>query len=716
MQEIYRYEKDADNIVTITIDMPGRPVNTMNDAFQDGLLAVIDRVEQEQALTGVILTSGKDSFVAGGDLKSLLRVTEDNKQEFFHRLETAKQALRRLELLGRPVVAALTGTALGGGLELALACHHRIAIDNPKAEFGLPEVTLGLLPGAGGLTRLVRMMGIERAFPYLVEGKRIKVARTIKEGWIDQLASDLAEMMRLARDYIAQNPAPVQPWDEKGYKIPGGAANHPKMSRMLLAAPAMTDKKTRGLLPAPEAVIATIAEGSLVDFDTALRIESRAFVRLVASPEAKNLISTFFFGMNSVTSGERRPAGYDKRRFRKVGVLGAGMMGAGIAYACARAGLSVVLKDVALDSAEKGKAYSAGILDKAIKRGRATEDRKQALLELIQPTGDVQDLADCDLIIEAVFEDEKLKDRVIRETEAVLKPGVIFASNTSTLPISMLAESARDTAKFIGLHFFSPVDKMKLVEIIRGRDSSDETLAAVFDFVRQIRKLPIVVNDSLGFFTSRVFATYTDEGLQLLQEGVAPVRIDSLAKRAGMPVGPLAVTDEVSLTLGQKVVATNDRLIREGKVKGDHIDRKATEEVIDAMMEQGRGGRAYGGGFYDYHEDGTKSIWPGLREMWPEKEHGFSDRDISDRMIFRQVVESLKCLQEGVLDSVVDGNIGSIFGIGFPYHTGGVFQYINTYGMDRFIARCRELAERHGPRFNPPEILLAQAEEGELFT
>lgn len=718
MNKGYSYLKDEVGIVTVTLDMVGQPVNLMNDDFDELLSEFVGRINAEPDLAGVIITSAKEIFFAGGDLKSLLAVEKGMEEAFFTRLELIKANFRTLETLGKPVVAAINGAALGGGMELALCCHARIAMTNPKTKLGCPEVTLGLLPGAGGITRLVRMMGLERALPYLIEGKSIGLEQAVKEGWINDLADTHEEMMAKARDFIVDHPEIQNPWDQKNHKIPGGTPTHPKIAQMLMVAPAMTRKKTRGLMPAPEKILAVMVEGSQVDFEAACRLESRALTELVTHPVTKNLISTFFFGLNDLKAGASRPAIDKKSRFRKVGILGAGMMGAGIAYAAAKAGIDVVLKDISLAGAEKGKAYSEMLLTKAIKRGRVTDEKKQLILSRIEVTENVDDLSDCDLVIEAVFEDEKLKSTVTRETEAVLKEGVIFASNTSTLPISMLAEAARDPSRFIGLHFFSPVDKMPLVEIITGDQTSDETLAAAFDFVLQIKKTPIVVNDSLGFFTSRVFGTYMDEGLQLLEEGIDPIIIDNLAKQAGMPVGPLTVMDEVSQKLVHSINQTNDRLIAGGLGDEAATHRPASRKIVPLMMAAGRAGRAYGGGFYDYSGgagQARKAIWPGLKDLVDRRSSELPYLEIQDRLIFRQVIESLKCLEEKVLNNVMDGNIGSIFGIGFPQHTGGVFQYINSYGLTEFCERAQELSRRFGPRFEPPKILLDQLSTKDNF-
>ncbi len=713
MTQGYRFEKGSDGIAIITMDMIGQPVNTMSQAFDPVLQGFVDQFIKDPEVKGAILTSAKETFFAGGDLKELLAVeTDEQAQQMFDRIEGIKQLFRQMELAGKPMVAAINGSALGGGLELALACHARFVLDKPGVKLGLPEVTLGLLPGGGGITRLVRMLGLQAALPYLNEGKLLRPQQALEASWVNGVVDSPEALIEAAKGWILANPAPQQPWDVKGYKIPGGTPASPKISQMLMLAPAMVHKATRGLLPAPQRILATAAEGASVDFETASRIETRGLVELTRSAVAKNLISTFFFGLNAVNGGASRPQGPAKSQFKRVGVLGAGMMGAGIAYATAKAGIDVVLKDISLENAEKGKNYSAKLLDKAIQRGRADEASKAALLERIVPTAEVQDLASCDLIIEAVFEDEQLKDKVIRETEAVMAPGVPFTSNTSTLPISMLAQSSRNAEQFIGLHFFSPVDKMPLVEIIRGEHTSDETVAKAFDFVRQIGKVAIVVNDRLGFYTSRVFSTFIDEGIQLLKDGVAPLVIDNCAMGAGFPVGPLTVSDEVSEQLQHSVNQSNARLVEQLSLDPKLLSRPASFEIIPKMIEAGRKGRQYGGGFYDYSDNGGKRVWPGLAELVGAVAAELPLADVSERLLFRKAIESVKCLDEGVLEQVMDGNIGSIMGIGFPRHTGGAFQYINSYGLAAFVARADELAERYGERFRAPDSLRALAASG----
>lgn len=710
--EGFRYEKDSDNIVTITMDMPGQKVNTMNQDFPGYLNETIERLEQDD-IAGVIITSGKDTFFAGGDLHGMLAFTPEKKEEKLKSNLFTKDRMRRLETLGKPVVAAINGAALGGGYEICLAAHHRIAMKNPKTLIGLPEVSLGLLPGGGGVTRLVRMFGLEKALPFLQEGTKLGPEEALKAGLIDEVAENSQDMLAKAKAWIKANPAARQPWDEKGYQIPGGTIlTNPKVAQFVAAAPAKLKKKTRGLLPADEVILAAAVEGMQVDLETALRIEGRYLVEILGAPVAKNLI-TYFFQTNGIKSGGSRPQGFAKGQVNKVGILGAGMMGGGIAYAAAKAGVTVVLKDVAIENAEKGKGYSALLLDKLIAKGRATVEEKESLLSRITASADAKDLSGCDLIIEAVFEDPQLKRTVTKEAEAFLAQGGVFASNTSTLPITGLAEASENPANFIGLHFFSPVDKMPLVEIICGKKTSDETLARAFDFVQQIKKTPIVVNDSRGFYTSRVFGTFLDEGCALLEDGVDPLLIDNLSRQAGMPVGPLTIRDEVSQKLGVSVRKANIKMV---EAEGGAWTEMASDRVLRVVTEEhGRLGKAYNGGFYDYPEKGRKQVWPKLYELFSKPGVQIPHQDIKDRILFRQCIEAIKCLEEGVLRSVADCNIGSILGIGFPPYTGGQLQYINTYGVGRFVERAKELAEKYGERFTPPTLLLDKAKKVETF-
>jgi 3-hydroxyacyl-CoA dehydrogenase/enoyl-CoA hydratase/3-hydroxybutyryl-CoA epimerase len=712
---VFKYEKDADSIVTVTMDQTG-PVNAMNEEYRQAMAETVDKLEQEADLAGVVFASAKKVFFAGGDLNELLSAQKGDEAQFMDMLRTTKGILRRLEKLPVPVVAAINGAALGGGFEICLCCNHRIAWDDKSVQLGLPEVTLGLLPGGGGVVRMVNLLGLEKALPYLLEGKKVAPAVAIEEGMIHEVVNSVEDLVPRAKAWILENKeneqAAIQPWDTKGHKIPGGNASSPKLAQLLMMAPALLRQKTRGLLPAPEKILDCAVEATRLNFDNALEVESRGLTYLAVTPEAKNMISTFFFGMNKVNGGASRPKGVDKSSTKKVGVLGAGMMGQGIAYVSAMAGIEVVLKDISLEAAEKGKAYSESLLDKRVSRGRMSEEKKQGILSLIKPTANDADLQGCDLIIEAVFENMDLKHKITKATEGRLADNGVWGSNTSTLPITQLAEASAKPQNFIGIHFFSPVDKMPLVEIICGEKTSDEALAKAFDYTRQIRKTPIVVNDSMGFFTSRTFGTYLDEGVQLLNEGVHPVQIDAMGKAIGMPVGPLAIYDEVSLELSRKAQET----WKEMGVLDKWGDGSVVRSIINTMVgEHGRGGRHHGGGFYEYAEDGSKSIWPPLLDIYYKPDTQISEQDMKDRLLFRSVIESLKCLETNVLRTVADGNIGSIMGIGAPVWTGGYIQFVNTYGAQRFVDRCSELAAKYGERFEAPQIALEHARSGEVF-
>lgn len=714
MTNAIRYDKGQDKIVVLTMDMPGQSANTMNAAYRQAMAETVERLEEERDdIAGVIVTSAKKTFFAGGDLNELIKVTPADAESFYHMVLGLKAQLRRLETLGKPVVAAINGAALGGGWELALACHYRIAIDQPAVKLGLPEVTLGLLPGGGGVVRMVRLLGVEKALPYLAEGKQVRPAQALEAGLIHELASDRDDMLAKARAWILSGPAPVQPWDAKGYRIPGGTPSSPALAQMLPIAPSVLRSKTHGCLPAPEKILCAAVEGAQVDFDTAQIIETRYFTELATGQVAKNLIGTFWFQLNQIKAGASRPVGFETRHTAKVGVLGAGMMGAGIAYVSAVAGIDVVLKDVSSEAAEKGKAYSAALLDKKVSRGQLAAEKRDAILARIQPTIDDADFSACDLIIEAVFEDRELKARVTQAAAQKALPDAVIASNTSTLPITGLAAAVGEPQRFIGLHFFSPVDRMPLVEIIKGEQTDDETLARAFDFVMQINKTPIVVNDSRGFFTSRVFSTFTSEGIAMLGEGVPAALIENVARQAGMPVGPLAVSDEVSMSLMSHIrEQTRKDLVAEGKPLAEHPAFKVISRMVDEFQ---RPGKAAGKGFYDYPAGGRKHLWPELASHFGQREVPIPVEDVRDRLLFIQSIETVRCLEENVLLCTADANIGSIFGIGFAAWTGGALQYINQYGLSAFVARARYLAEQYGDRFAPPALLLQKEADGAPF-
>ncbi|WP_328767273.1 3-hydroxyacyl-CoA dehydrogenase NAD-binding domain-containing protein [Streptomyces sp. NBC_00286] len=720
-----RWEQDRTGVVTLVLDDPNQSANTMNQAFRESLTTIADRLEAEQdSIRGIIFTSAKKTFFAGGDLRELIAVTPENAQYAFERGMAIKRDLRRIETLGKPVVAAMNGAALGGGYEIALASHHRIALDAPGSKIGCPEVTLGLLPGGGGVVRTVRLLGIADALlKVLLQGTQYSPQRALENGLVHEVATTQEELLAKARAFIEANPESSQPWDKPGYRIPGGTPSSPKFAANLPAFPATLRKQTGGApYPAPRNILAAAVEGSQVDFETAQVIESRYFVELAAGQTSKNMIQAFFFDLQAVNSGANRPKGIEPRQVRKVAVLGAGMMGAGIAYSCARAGIDVVLKDVSAEAAAKGKSYSEKLCAKAVSRGRTTQDKADALLARITPTADPQDLAACDAVIEAVFEDPALKHKVFQEIQHIVEPDALLCSNTSTLPITALAEGVERQADFIGLHFFSPVDKMPLVEIIKGERTGEEALARAFDLVRQIKKTPIVVNDSRGFFTSRVIGHFLDEGVAMVGEGIEPASVEQAAAQSGYPAKVLSLMDELTLTLPRKIRAETKRAVEES---GGTWATHPAEAVIDRMVDEfGRTGRSGGAGFYEYADGKRTGLWPGLREHFTREGAEIPFKDMQERMLFAEALDTVRLIEEGVLTSVADANIGSILGIGFPGWTGGVLQYINGYdgyagagaGLPGFVARARELAERYGERFTPPALLVEKAEKGERFS
>ena len=673
-----RYELSPQGIATVTFDEPGSPVNTMKPEWQADMLALADQLQADQAaLQGVLLTSAKTTFFAGADLKGVLKLQASDAAAGFVGIEAVKKAFRRIETMGKPVVALLQGAALGGGWEVALIAHTRFALDKPSTMFGLPEVTLGLIPGATGITKMTRLLGLMAAQPYLMEGKLFNPNEALSLGLVDGLASSPEQLLELGLGYIHDNPQAQQPWDRKGYKMPGGSVNSPALASGLALAPAMLFNKTHGLYPAAQAILECMVEGAQVDYDTATRIESRKLAKVMVSQTTKNMITAFFFNLNAIKAGQSRPRGFAPWKPVKVGILGAGMMGAGIAVANAKKSIPCVLLDVDFKKAQQAQ-----------------------ILPLIHATDKVSDLQGCDLVIEAVFENRALKAQVTQEAEAVMNAAGVFASNTSTLPISGLAQASVRPAKFIGLHFFSPVDKMRLVEIIKGADTDDETLARAYDYVLAIGKTPIVVNDSRGFFTSRVFGTYVMEGAAMLGEGIPAALIEHAALAAGMPVGPLAVMDETSLSLSVHVIEqTRSDFAAEGKTYVTSAGEKIVERMVNEFK---RAGRAAGAGFYDYPSAGPKRLWSGLKQHFEKPLTGEPlalQLAMKQRLLYRQAVETARCLQENVLTSAHDANIGSIFGIGFPAWTGGALQFVFSEGLETFVNNCRQLAQQHGQGF-----------------
>jgi 3-hydroxyacyl-CoA dehydrogenase / enoyl-CoA hydratase / 3-hydroxybutyryl-CoA epimerase len=702
------FTQGDDGILVATMDLPGRPMNVVGDALMAGIAELVERLV-DPAVKGAVLSSAKADFCAGGDLDHMF--TWSRPEQPFEAAQAMKAVLRRLETQGKPVVAALNGHALGGGLELALACHARIALDGPRLKIGQPEVKLGLLPGGGGTQRLPRMLGIQAALPLLLEGTDLSPQKALAMGLVTELAADRDALLARARAWCLAHPQAQQPWDAPKFRWPGGDARAPAVAQVLALAPSVAAARTWGNYPAVQHIMSSVFEGGLTDFDTACTIESRYFAACVMSQQSKNLIGTLWFQLNALKKGASRPAGVPVSRVGKLGILGAGMMGAGIAHGAAQSGIEVVLLDTSQEAAEKGKAHSRGLLDQAVKKGRRTAAQRDAQLARITPTTDYAALQGCDLVIEAVFEDRAVKAEVTARAEAMLADDAVFASNTSTLPITGLARASVRPAQFIGLHFFSPVDKMPLVEIIVGEKTSDATLARGFDFVQQIGKTPIVVNDRRGFYTSRVFATYVMEGVAMLKEGVHPRSIEVAGQQAGMPMPPLALQDEVSLSLSVHVAdQTRKDLAAEGKAYAEHPGMA----VIRQLCEIGRIGRKAGMGFYDYPAEG-KRLWTGLAQLFPVAAEQPPQSELIDRLMFAQANEAARCLEEGVLRSVADGNIGSIMGWGFaPFH-GGALQYINAMGPAAFVARARELSARHGPRYEPAKIVVDLAARGARF-
>ncbi|WP_240746623.1 3-hydroxyacyl-CoA dehydrogenase NAD-binding domain-containing protein [Cryptosporangium phraense] len=697
-----RWDRDEDGVVTLTLDKPSSSANTMDAAFQAAFGETVDRlVAEKDTVKGVIITSAKKTFFAGGDLDELIRARPENRADLLATVTDIKRRLRTIETLGVPVVAAINGAALGGGLEIALAAHYRVVLDTPATKLGFPEVTLGLLPGAGGVVRSVRLLGLFNALlQLLLQGQQLRAPAAKDLGLVHEVVSTPEELLASARSWIAANPTAAQPYDTKGYKVPGGLPTSPSLAGLLPALPANLHKQLKGAnLPAPHHILCAAVEGLLVDVDTAFVIEGRYFADLATGPISTNMIQAFWFDLNRINGGGSRPDGVPSFAPTKVGVIGAGMMGAGIAYVTAKAGIDVVLKDVSAEAAEKGKAYSQKILEKR----RGTPEKNQALLARIQPTDDYADLAGCDFVIEAVFEDVAVKHRVLAEAAAAA-PDALITSNTSTLPITELQEGA-GLPDLVGVHFFSPVDKMPLIELIVGANTSPEAVAKAYDYTRAIGKTPIVVKDSRGFFTSRVFGTMVMEGAALLAEGLPAMSIERAALQSGFPAGPLTLLDEVTLTLPLKIE-------EQGGAAAEHPGLAVLRTLVN---EHGRTGKAAGKGFFDWEP--AKQVWPGLAEVFPPNMDGLAPgsgpgvrfQDAKDRLLFIMAVETARCFEEGVLSSVEDANIGSIMGIGFPPGLGGVAQFVDQYGVEAFVARADELADKFGERFRPPALLRDRA-------
>ncbi|MDP2132056.1 MAG: 3-hydroxyacyl-CoA dehydrogenase NAD-binding domain-containing protein [Sulfuritalea sp.] len=710
------YSVDAEGIATVEFDYPGKSQNILNAGSMGAYAEAMQKALADPAVKGIVVASAKKDFIAGGDLGEMAGCTD--AAAFHASISNWHKLMRGIELGGKPVAAALNGTTLGGGMEVALSCHYRVAADNPKARFGFPEVTLGLLPGAGGTQRVPRLVGMQAAAPLLMEGKRIKAAEAQKIGLVHAVVN-VGDERTAARQWvlnaIASGQKPLQPWDAKGFRIPGGGPSTPGGMQMLMAANAMLREKTCDNYPAPKHILSCVYEGLSTNIDTGLAIEARYFTNLVMSPVSKNMIRSLFFGMQEANKLASRPAGVPQQKYSRIGMLGAGMMGAGIAMCTAQAGIEVILLDTTLEAADKGKAYAARQWGKQVAKGRMTQDAVDALLARIKPTADYADLKGCGLVIEAVFEKREIKAEVTKKTEAVIGSDAIFASNTSTLPITGLAEASMRPANFIGLHFFSPAEKMPLVEIIVGKATSDATLARSMDYVRAIGKTPIVVNDSRGFYTSRVFGTYVSEGMALLEEGVPPALIDRAGLIAGMPVGPLALADEVSIELVHKIAQQT-----RADLGAAYVERAADRVAAKMVADLGRLGRKSGAGFYDYPTDGPKHLWTGLSEQFPPRVGADGTAlpsldAIIERLILVQSVETARCLEEQVLRAPIDADVGAILGWGYPPFRGGPIGWLHTLGPAAAVAALDRLAATHGPRFAAPQILRDMAARGESF-
>lgn len=712
MSKTIQYSVDDDGIATLMLDLPGKSMNVLTAELIRDFSECVDRVSNDQSVFGAIVASGKPAFVAGADLTEIMTAFDRGMTPLqgYEMSNKFTRVLRKMETCGKPFAVAISGLALGGGFELCLACHYRVLADHAKAVLGFPEVSIGLIPGWGGTQRLPRLIGVEKTLPVILQGKKLNPQEALALGVVHELAP-ADELLERAKKWLLTSPKATAPWDDKDFRMPGGTgANNPKNAQTYMLGTSLLAGNTQHNYPAPIAALSAIYEGCIVPIDTGLDIESQYFGKLLAGVTARNMVRSLFVHKGAADKLARRPVGVEKSRVTKLGILGAGMMGAGIAYVSARAGIQVVLLDTELQSAERGKAYSQGLLNKAIKRGYSTQEKAQALLNMIQPTTDYADLEGCELVIEAVFESREIKAVVTAKTEAVIAADAIFASNTSTLPITGLAEASKRPTSFIGLHFFSPVDKMPLVELIIGKKSSDEAIARGLDYIQQIRKTPIVVNDSPGFYTSRVFGTLTNEGMTMLAEGIKPALIENAAKMAGLPVGPLAVMDEVTLELGYKIT------MQAAADQGDDYSFASGFPVLRKFIEElDRKGKRFGQGFYEYPEGEKKYLWPGLAEHYPLAGDQPPVQEVIDRLLYRQALETARCFEEGVLEHAADADIGSIFGWGFPPWTGGTLSFIDTVGIQHFVSECDRMTAAYGQRFEVSDWLRERAEQGENF-
>jgi 3-hydroxyacyl-CoA dehydrogenase / enoyl-CoA hydratase / 3-hydroxybutyryl-CoA epimerase len=719
----FTVEIDGDSIALVTWDEPGRSMNVIDAAVMDELTTIVEETTADAAVKGVVITSGKEAFCAGADLTMLQNlnrtfaelVASQGEEEatacFFEDSRKLSLLYRRIETCGKPWVAAINGTALGGGFELALACHRRIAADNPRTRIGQPEVKVGLLPGAGGTQRVARMAQPADALQFLLKGDQVQLNRAKAMKLVDAVVPK-ADLIKAAKDWIKGGGSAKAPWDVEGFRLPGGPVYSKAGIMVFTPANAIYRRETYDNYPAARAILQVVYEGLQLPMDQALRVESRWFAKILRSPEAAAMIRTLFVSMQELNKGARRPAKIPAKALQKIGVIGAGFMGGAIAYVSALAGLEVVLIDRDPEIAGKGKAYSHKLITDQINRGRATTADRDALLARIKPTADFVELEGCDLVIEAVFEDRKIKEEVISRTQNVLGPDAIFGSNTSTLPISSLAAAFKDHSRFIGIHFFSPVERMMLVEIIMGRETGDAALAVALDYVRLIRKTPIVVNDSRGFYTSRVVGTYIREGHLMLTEGIPGTLIENVARMAGMPVGPLALTDEVAVDLAWKILKAT-----EADLGPAAIDPKQKALLAEMVEKRSRFGRKNGKGFYDYSPNAPKRLWPGLADLQSNK-LDVDDIDIAllkHRLLGIQALESARCIEEKVVTDVREADVGSILGFGFAPFTGGTISYIDGMGVKNFVNLCNDLAKTYGERFKPSKLLIDMANRGETF-
>lgn len=696
-----RYTKDTNNIVTLSLDMAGRATNIINHEIGLSFLPVLEYLKGEKAkgaLRGVILTSSKKTFLTGGDLDYLYQATD--AAEVFQASQALQQFLRDLESPGVPVVAAINGSALGIGFEVALACHHRIVLDDPKLRLGHPEIRLGLIPGGGSIIRLMWLLGIEKAYQILSSGHRYTPHEALSVGIIDELAPDPKRMIEQAKTWLLRTKEGRRPWDQVGETIPGGTARDAAVAAVIRGLGAQLAQETHHNYPAPQAILNVLYEGSKVDFDTARRIESRHYTQIVLSQECKNMIKTFWFDYQAVKGGAGRPKGYGKFRPRRVGIIGAGRMGSGIALACLRQGMDVVLKDVSNPIAERGRAYVREHLDELQEKGFIQPEEHQHTMNRIRTTESAADFQDCDLVIEAVFENKMVKQKVTREAEAFLDEYSLFATNTVSIPITKLAEASIRPENYVGLHFFHPAETVPLVEIVRGEQTSDETIARAFDFVNAIHKIPIIVKDDWGFYAARVQNTYILEGITLVEEGYAPALIENLGQLAGMPKGALTLADDLGLSL----VHNYERQAAD-HYGTKYIQHPAVSALLTMLEELQRPGRQKGAGFYEYEEGQIPTLWTGLEEHFPTTQPTYDATEIKERLLFAQVIEAVWCMQEKVIASVAAANLGSFYGWGFPAFYGGVIQFVADYGLEAFMEKCKYYEQTYGPRFRVPRIL-----------